>query len=112
MRTFGPNQGLLEGRVLAQGTVKGLTILVNFQDVTSTITRADVEAMLNGENYTRNGNMCSVTRVLPPGLERQARLHQRCGRARSRSARNRQFYVQNLLVEEALNLAVAGRSGP
>ncbi len=39
VRTFTPNQGLLEGRQLSIGQVKGLTILVNFQDVTSTTTR-------------------------------------------------------------------------
>src|SRR5262245_24962252 len=60
VRTFGPNQGLLEGRVLSQGTVKGLTILVNFQDVRSTVTQADVSDLLNGDNYTRNGNICSA----------------------------------------------------
>src|SRR5881409_1196541 len=43
VRTLGPNHGLLEGRVLSTGSVKGLTILVNFQDITSTVTRADVE---------------------------------------------------------------------
>src|SRR5262245_44536442 len=60
VRTLGPQQGLLEGRVLASGAIKGLTILVNFQDVTSTVTRADVHDMLNGTNYTRNGNICSA----------------------------------------------------
>ena len=43
VRTFGPNQGLLEGRVLSIGAVKGLTILVNFQDLASTVTTADVD---------------------------------------------------------------------
>jgi len=33
VRTLGPNQGLLEGRVLSTGAVRGLTILVNFQDI-------------------------------------------------------------------------------
>src|SRR5262249_5604300 len=60
VRTIGPNQGLLEGRVLSIGAVKGLTILVNFQDLESQVTRADVEEMLNGDNYSRNGNVCSV----------------------------------------------------
>jgi hypothetical protein len=50
----------LEGRRLSVGTVRGLTILVEFQDVTTTVTRAEVEEMLNGQNYSRNGNFCSV----------------------------------------------------
>jgi hypothetical protein len=41
-RTFGPSQGLLNGRQLSIDTVRGLTILVNFSDVTSSTTAADV----------------------------------------------------------------------
>lgn len=106
VRTFGPNQGLLEGRVLASGAIKGLTILVNFQDITSTTTRADVEEMLNGTNYSRNGNICSVNeyfhRVSSGKLD-----YTNVVVGPYQLSRNRQFYVQNLLVEEALNLAVA-----
>src|SRR5688572_14572149 len=106
VRTFGPNQGLLEGRVLSQGTVKGLTILVTFQDVTSTVTRTDVEEMLNGANYTRNGNICSAReyfqRVSSGKLD-----YTNVVVGPYKLSRNRQFYVTNLLVEEALNLAVA-----
>ena len=35
LRTFGPNRGLLTGRRVSTGTVRGLTILVEFQDVES-----------------------------------------------------------------------------
>jgi M6 family metalloprotease-like protein len=106
VRTFGPNQGLLEGRVLGSGTVTGLTILVTFQDVTSTVTRADVEEMLNGTNYTRNGNICSAReyfrRVSNGRLD-----YVNVVAGPYRLSRNRDFYVNNLLVEEALALAVA-----
>ena len=106
MRTFGPNQGLLEGRVLSIGAVKGLTILVNFQDVTSTVTRADVDDMLNGANYTRNGNICSAReyfqRVSSGKLD-----YTNVVVGPYTLSRNREFYVNNLLVEEALQLAVA-----
>ena len=106
MRTFGPNQGLLEGRVLSTGTVKGLTILVTFQDVSSTVTRADVEDLLNGDNYTRNGNICSAReyfqRVSSGKLD-----YTNVVVGPYKLSRNRQFYVNNLLVEEALELAVA-----
>jgi M6 family metalloprotease-like protein len=106
VRTFGPNQGLLEGRVLSTGPVKGLTILVNFQDVTSTVTRADVEEMLNGTNYTRNGNICSAReyfqRVSSGKLD-----YTNVVVGPYTLSRNRQFYVNNLLIEEALQLAVA-----
>src|SRR5262245_3853274 len=106
VRTFGPHQGLLEGRQLSTGTIKGLTILVNFQDVQSSVTRADVEAMLNTSNYTANGNICSVreyfSRVSSGKLD-----YTNVVVGPFTLSRNRQFYVNNLLVEEALNLAVA-----
>jgi len=106
VRTFGPNQGLLAGRVLSSGTVRGLTILVNFQDITSTVTRADVDELLNGANYTRNGNICSAReyfrRVSSGKLD-----YSNVVVGPFTLSRNRQFYVDNLLVEEALDLAVA-----
>lgn len=106
IRTFGPNQGLLEGRVLSAGDVRGLTILVNFQDIASTVSRADVEELLNGVNYTKNGNICSAREY----FERMS-----TGKLNYTNvvvgpftlSRNREFYVNNLLVEEALQLAVA-----
>lgn len=106
VRTVGPNQGLLEGRVLSTGEVVGLTVLVDFQDVRTTVTRADVEEMLNGEDYTRNGNICSA---------REYFRRVSAGKLDYRNvvvgpyllSRKRQFYVDNLLVEEALALAVA-----
>jgi len=60
VRAFAPNRGLLEGRQVSTGSVKGLTILVHFADVASTTTVADVEALLNGVNYNQHGNICSV----------------------------------------------------
>ena len=106
IRTIGPNQGLLEGRVLSAGNVKGLTILVNFQDIASTVSRADVEELLNGVNYTKNRNICSAREY----FERMS-----TGKLNYTNvvvgpftlSRNREFYVNNLLVEEALQLAVA-----
>lgn len=104
--TFGPNQGLLNGRQLSNGPVRGLTILVNFRDVVSTTTAADVDEMLNGENFTRNGNICSVReyfrRVSSGKLDYTNTVV-----GPFTLSRNRQDYVNILLVEEALNLAVA-----
>jgi M6 family metalloprotease-like protein len=106
VRTLGPNQGLLTGRVLSTGPVKGLTILVNFQDITSTVTASDVSELLNGNNYTRNGNICSAReyfqRVSSGKLD-----YTNVVAGPFQLSRERQFYVNNLLVEEALQLAVA-----
>lgn len=106
VRVFGPNQGLLEGRQLSIGAVRGLTILVNFKDVSSTTTAADVDQMLNGDGYTRNGNICSV---------REYFLRVSSGKLDYRNtvvgpftlSQNREHYLGNLLVEEALQLAIA-----
>jgi M6 family metalloprotease-like protein len=106
VRTIGPNHGLLEGRALSIGTVKGLTILVNFQDLVSTVTRADVDEMINGANYTRNGNISSVREY----FERvsSGKLHYtNLVVGPYTLSRKRDFYLDNLLIEEALNLAVA-----
>ncbi|MFG1704410.1 M6 family metalloprotease domain-containing protein [Nonomuraea sp. M3C6] len=58
--TFGPRGGLLEGRRLSVGTVRGLTILVDFPDQATTVTQAQVDALLNAPGYRENGNACSV----------------------------------------------------
>ncbi len=105
VRTIGPNQGLLEGRVLSIGAIKGLTILVNFQDITSSVTRADVEDLLNGENYSRNGNISSA-RAYFMGVSSGKLDYTNVVVGPYTLSRNREFYVNNLLVEEALTLAV------
>ena len=92
--------------MLSSGPVKGLTILVNFQDITSTVTRADVNDMLNGTNYTRNGNICSAREYFQKVSS--GRLdYTNVVVGPYTLSRNRQFYVNTLLIEEALNLAVA-----
>jgi M6 family metalloprotease-like protein len=106
VRTIGPNQGLLEGRVLSIGTVKGLTILVNFQDLSSTVTRTDVDEMLNGVNYTGNGNICSAHEYFDRVSSGKLKYTNVVVGPYTLS-RNREFYVNNLLVEEALQFAVA-----
>ncbi len=106
LRTFGPNKGLLEGRRLSRGDIKGLTILVQFKDMKSTVTREDVDRMLNGENYTENGNFCSVReyfRIMSGGKLNYTNVVVRPVTL----SKNRQYYANHLLVEEALDLAIA-----
>ena len=55
MRTFGPDRGLLSGRKVGSGNVKGLTVLVNFKDLASTVTVDDVSSMLNDLDYSAQG---------------------------------------------------------
>jgi M6 family metalloprotease-like protein len=65
-----------------------------------------VDAMLNSSGYTRNGNICSVReyfqRVSTGKLD-----YTNVVVGPYTLSRNREFYVNNLLVEEALQLAVA-----
>ena len=103
LETFGPNKGLLAGRQVNKGKVRGLTILVNFQDVQSTVSKAEVEAMLNADGYSAHGNYCSV---------REYFLRMSSGKLDYSNvvvgpitlSQNRQYYVNNLLAEEALNI--------
>jgi M6 family metalloprotease-like protein len=104
-RTLGPNNGLLTGRRVSTGTVRGLTVLVEFQDVTTTITKQDVEEMLNGANFTRNGNFCSAREYFR--LVSNGRLdYTNTVVGPVKLSRNQQFYVNNSLVPEAMQLAV------
>jgi M6 family metalloprotease-like protein len=104
--TLGPNNGLLTGRRVSTGTVRGLTVLVEFQDVVTTITKEDVDEMLNGENYTKNGNFCSARDyfLLVSGGKLD---YTNVVVGPVKLSRKQQFYVNNSLVPEAMQLAVA-----
>ena len=104
--TFGPSNGLLEGRRLSSGTVRGLTLLVEFQDVRTTVTTGDLDALLNGDNYTRNGNFCSASEYFRiVSTNKLTYVNDVVGPFRL--SHDRSFYVNQLLVKEALDLAVA-----
>lgn len=105
-RTFGPNKGLLNGRQLSIGAVRGLTILVNFADVTSTTTAADVEHMTNGPNFTANGNISSVRDYFLTVSNGKLDYTNTVVGPFTLS-KKRRHYINNLLVEEALDLAVS-----
>jgi len=104
--TLGPNNGLLTGRRVSTGVVRGLTVLVEFQDVTTTITKQDVEEMLNSPNYTKNGNFCSARDYFL--LISSGKLdYSNVVVGPVKLSRKQQFYVNNSLVPEAMQLAVA-----
>ena len=106
LRTFGMAQGLLPGRRVSKGAVRGLTILVDFPDLQSTIPVAEVEALLNGENYRGNGNFCSVREYF--ALMSSGKLDFRnrvIGPVRL--SQKRDYYKTTLLVREALELAIS-----
>ncbi len=95
----------MEGRRVSEGEIRGLTVLVQFQDVKSTVTREDVDALLNGRGYHENGNFCSVREYYQ--LMSSGKLdYTNVVVGPITLSRNLQYYTQNLLVEEALNLVV------
>ena len=105
LRTFGASQGLLPGRRVSQGNVLGLTLLVQFADVTTQVTREDVAAMLNSESFSRHGNYCSVKeyyRLMSGGKL----IYANKVVGPITLSRKRAYYQNNLLVEEALRLAI------
>lgn len=104
-RTLGPDDGLLEGRKLTHGTVRGLTIMVDFDDIQSQISKADVEAMFNGDNYQENGNFCSVKeyfQIVSSGKF----TYENTVVGPVKLSKRRSHYIGNLLVKEALDIAV------
>ena len=104
-RTLGPASGLLEGRRVSQGSIRGLTIIVDFPDMPTQIAIADVDALLNGDNYRQNGNHCSVKEYF--GIVSNRKLeYTNTVVGPIRLSRNRNFYKDTLLVEEALTIAV------
>ncbi len=58
--TFGPADGLLAGRRLTRGNVRGLTVLIQFPDQPSAVTMPQVDALLNQPGYDLDGNRGSV----------------------------------------------------
>ena len=104
-RTRGPDDGLLGGRKLHQGAVHGLTIIVDFDDITTNIAKAELDAMLNGDNYSENGDFCSVKTyfdIVSSG--KLAYTNTVVGPVKL--SKRRSHYIGNLLVEEALDIVV------
>ena len=105
-RTLGPDGGLLTGRKLHQGPIRGLTVIVDFDDVKTSISRDDVEEMFNGVQYHVNGNFCSVNEYFKIVSSGKLDYANTVVGPVTLSGR-RGHYISNLLVKEALDLAVA-----
>ncbi len=105
MRTIGPANGLLEGRRVSIGQVRGLTVLVQFADIQAEIEASDVEEMLNGDNYRSNNNACSVREYFRRMSSGKLDYTNRVVGPITLS-RNRDYYRTTLLVKEAMDIVV------
>lgn len=102
--TFGPNKGLLTGRRVSSGDIRGLTILVEFQDLPLAVSATDVSSMLNDAGFKAHGNACSVREYFQTVSSGQLD-YTNLVVGPVKLSKKRSYYVQNLLVEEALALA-------
>jgi len=105
--TLGRNNGLLPGTQLSRETkVKGLTILIDFQDVKTQITKADVDALLNGDNFNAHGNSCSVKQYYNLlSSNRIEYTNEVVGPVTL--GKNRAHYINTPCMKEALDLAIS-----
>lgn len=104
-RTFGPNSGLLQGVPIHKGEVKGLTILVEFDDLSTTITKDQVHNMLNDIEYQENGNYCSIRKYFMTMSEDKLEFTNDVV-GPIKLSRRRSYYIDNSLVREAVLKAV------
>lgn len=105
-RTLGPDDGLLSGRRLNQGKVRGLTIIVDFLDITTNISRDAVDEMFNAADYTANGNYCSVNKYFK--IVSSSKLdYVNTVVGPVKLSKRRSHYISNSLVKESLDLAVS-----
>lgn len=58
--TIGWDKGLLFGPKIHSGKIRGLTVLVEFQDMKCHLSKKDVYSMFNDDGYKGNGNYCSI----------------------------------------------------
>ena len=105
MRTLGPNNGLLTGRQVNKGNVRGLTILVEFSDLSCEVGTDEVLAMLNNENYNAHGNFCSVRqyyRLMSNGtLDYSNDVF-----GPVKLSKQQSYYINQPLMQEALDIAI------
>lgn len=102
IRTFGPNNGLLTGRQVNSGDVRGLVILVEFKDVKANVTKEDIEALLNEEGYSQNDNSCSVRDYFHK-VSRGALNYTNDVKGPIKLPKNRQYYASHPFFSEVLD---------
>ncbi len=105
-RLFKSTVGLLSGRNVGiyNGTrrrIIGLTILVEFKDETTSITTQDVSNFLNADQYTANGNICSVKKYFSV-MSGGKLIYSNYVFGPIKLSQKKDYYKQNLFIREAL----------
>ncbi|WP_273466827.1 M6 family metalloprotease domain-containing protein, partial [Methanothrix sp.] len=104
-RTIGEQHGLLRGRLLHEGKIKGLTILVEFPDEKINVSAANISEMLNKTGYNEGGNFCSVRDYyLKMSNGKLDYTNEVVGPITLK--KNKMYYHFNLFVEEAMDAVV------
>ena len=107
LMTFGPSGGLLPGRVLNNGAVLGLTILITFPDTPTTVAPADVDGLLNGNAFRDHGNASSVFEYFQTmSTGRMSFTNKVVGPYEMSRPKLAYSNTDGLLVPEALQLAI------
>ncbi|MEM8898376.1 MAG: M6 family metalloprotease domain-containing protein [Bacteroidota bacterium] len=106
LRTIGQDQGLLPGRKLTHGNVRGLTIMVEFADIKAGVSREDVDALLNGDGYGENGNFSSVKEYYSK-MSSGKLLFTNKVVGPITLPRDRSYYISRPLFKDALQKAVS-----
>ncbi|MGN7760914.1 M6 family metalloprotease domain-containing protein [Paenibacillus sp. 22594] len=99
----GKYRGLIDNNLLTEGDIHGLTVMVDFADLSSTVSNEDIDEMLNGENYHNNGNYSSVRKYFETmSSGRLNYINHVVGPVKL--PHNINYYNQTLLVKDAMDI--------
>ncbi|MCP4600894.1 MAG: M6 family metalloprotease domain-containing protein [Proteobacteria bacterium] len=103
--TLGENDGLLRGRRRSIGTVRGLTIIVEFSDESAAVTPAQVYDLMNKPGYRGCGNFGSVRDYfLTMSSNKLNYRNDVFGPIRLPHPKS--YYINTLLFDDALRIAI------
>nr|VFJ91820.1 MAG: M6 family metalloprotease domain-containing protein [Candidatus Kentron sp. LFY] len=105
-RALGKYNGLIDENSLSIGKVRGLTIMIDFQDEQTSITQNQINEFLNGDDFTAYGNYCSVKEYfeIMSGCKLKY-TNEVVGPVRL--SKNKMYYHHNPCMKEALDKAVS-----
>jgi len=98
--------GLLPGRRITKGKVRGLAVIVNFRDVKTRVSVTNAEELLNSDACRINRNHCSVRDYFLT-ISGEKLDYSSFVVGPVTLSRNREYYISHSLAEEALSLALS-----